>query len=67
MEIKNKILSNSFFQGSGQIILFLVHYVLVPYQIAKMGLVGFGLLGMAKIFFVEGYLGFFEFGLLKSN
>jgi O-antigen/teichoic acid export membrane protein len=61
-----RLVRNTAWSGGATVVAGVLGFLILPYIVAKLGLVGMGLLGIVNIFAISGYVSFFELGFQAS-
>ena len=64
--MKEKIVKNTLYSGISSIIMGIIGFFLLPFMIAKVGVVEYGLVGISNIFAMSGYISILEMGFQSS-
>lgn len=64
--MREKLVKNSIYNGLATFLTAVIGFFLIPFMIGKLGVVEFGLIGIAYIFSIGGYLSLVEMGFQAS-
>lgn len=64
--MKEKLIRNTVSSGVASFVTMGINFFLTPYMIIKLGVVEYGLIGMASIFMIGGYVSLVEMGFQSS-
>ena len=64
--MKEIIIKNTIYSGASSVVIGVIDFFMLAFMISKMGAAEYGLIGMASLFFISGYISLFEMGFQSS-